>query len=178
MSITRLVQQDRLNTSSICTTLPPASGLETSGITYHFSHKSHITSGGISHMIHHTDTCHLQESNSGVKVLEEPVRVHELLLSFTRLQMHSWHDHRNTRRFSGFSLTQHSGTQPEPTQHTLTSTLCNSMTSTWSQHTIAANRPISSWLIYLLYPVCTHREPHQENLVSRQVSLNHRLITD
>lgn len=82
-------------------------------------------------VIHHTGTCLLQKSNSGVKILEESsLRTHELLLLFTRLQMHSPHDSRNTGRFFGFSLTQHSGTQANPTQHTLTFTLCNSMTST------------------------------------------------
>lgn len=120
------------------------------------------------HMIHHTGTCHPQESNFGVKVLEKPfLRVCELLLFFTRLQMLSSHDRRNTRGFCGFSLTQHSGTQPDPSQHTLTSTLCNSTTSTWRPHdSLGANRPISSWLNYLLCPLCTHRKPEQRNLVS------------
>lgn len=135
MSATRQVQQDRLNTSSICTTLLPASALAILDITYHFSTFSHvslITSGGISH-IHDSPHryMHLQESNFGVKVLEESfLRVCELLLFFTRLQTHSSHGRRNTRSFSGFSLSQHSGTQPDPTQHTLTSTLCNSTAST------------------------------------------------
>lgn len=66
-----------------------------------------------------------------MKVLEEPsLRVCELLLLFTRLQMHSPHDRMKTCKFSGFSLTQHSGTQPDPTQHTLTFMLCNSTSST------------------------------------------------
>lgn len=82
MSVTRQVQQDRLNTSRICTTLSPASGLETLDITYHISTSpTSPVVGYHTYDSHHTDTCHLQESNFGMKVLEDPsLRVRELLL--------------------------------------------------------------------------------------------------
>lgn len=136
MSATRQVQQDRLNTSSICTALSPASALEifwTSHTAFPLfpTCPSLPVVGYHTYTIHHTGTCYLQENNFGLKVLKETfLRVCEPLLFFTRLQMHRLHGRRNTRSFSEFSLSQHAGTQPDPAQHTLTSTLCNSTAST------------------------------------------------